>query len=252
MQRIPRSLRAAFAGALLITLAAVPVHAADPAKALLPGRPSATVSTTAKILIATNVFAQPGKHIKLRLPTHAQWGGGPHVLLVLDSRMYKGKAWLRVALPTRPNGSSGWIREDFVRLSKTQWRVTVNREAHTVTVYRDGRKQRSFMAVIGTSATPTPRGLYAIYEKLPQPDPKGFLGPLGAASDRLLRCALQLRRRPRARRDPRTRRHEPGRPARLVGVARVRAGRRRQHRLDGPRHPARHARPDRLIRHPNG
>ena len=177
MQRIPRSLRAAFAGALLITLAAVPAHAADPEKALLPGRPSATVSTTAKILIATNVFAQPGKHIKLRLPTHAQWGGGPHVLLVLDSRMYKGKAWLRVALPTRPNGSSGWIREDFVRLSKTQWRVTVNREAHTVTVYRDGRKQRSFMAVIGTSATPTPRGLYAIYEKLPQPDPKGFLGP---------------------------------------------------------------------------
>ena len=177
MQRIPRFLRAAFGGALLVTFAAVSVHAADPAKALLPGRPSATVSTTAKILIATNVFAQPGKHVKLRLPTHAQWGGGPHVLLVLDSRMYKGKAWLRVALPTRPNGSSGWIREDFVRLSQTQWRVTVNRAAHTVTVYRDGRKQRSFMAVIGTSATPTPRGLYAIYEKLPQPDPKGFLGP---------------------------------------------------------------------------
>jgi lipoprotein-anchoring transpeptidase ErfK/SrfK len=177
MQRISRSLRAAFGGAVLITLAAVPVHAADPEKVLLPGRPSATVSTTAKILIATNVFAQPGRRVKLRLPTHAQWGGGPHVLLVLDSRMYKGKAWLRVALPTRPNGSSGWIREDFVRLSKTQWRVTVNREAHSVTVYRDGRKQRSFMAVVGTSATPTPRGLYAIYEKLPQPDPKGFLGP---------------------------------------------------------------------------
>ena len=99
MQRIPRSLRAVLAGALLIALAAVPAHAADPEKAQLPDRPSATVSTTAKILIETNVFAQPGKHIKLRLPTHAAWGGGPHVLLVLDSRMYKGKAWLRVALP---------------------------------------------------------------------------------------------------------------------------------------------------------
>jgi lipoprotein-anchoring transpeptidase ErfK/SrfK len=177
MQRIPRFLRAAFAGALLMTLAAVPAHAADPEKAQLPDRPSAKVSTTAKILIETNVFASPGRHVKLRLPTHAQWGGGPHVLLVLDSRMYKGKAWLRVALPNRPNGSSGWIREDFVRLRKTQWRVTVNRTAHTVTVYRDGRKQRSFQAVIGKDATPTPRGLYAIYEKLPQPDPKGFLGP---------------------------------------------------------------------------
>jgi lipoprotein-anchoring transpeptidase ErfK/SrfK len=177
MQRIPRSLRAAFAGALLIALAAVPAHAADPEKAQLPDRPSATISTTAKILIETNVFARPGKHIKLLLPTHASWGGGPHVLLVLDSRMYKGKAWLRVALPNRPNGSSGWIREDFVRLGKTQWRITINRAAHTVTVYRDGHKQRSFKAVIGKAATPTPRGLYAIYEKLPQPDPKGFLGP---------------------------------------------------------------------------
>ncbi len=177
MQQIPRSLRAAFAGALLIALAAVPAHAADPEKAQLPDRPSATVSTTAKILIETNVFARPGQHIKLRLPTHASWGGGPHVLLVLDSRMYRGKAWLRVALPNRPNRSSGWIREDFVRLSTTQWRITINRAAHTVTVYRDGRKQRSFKAVIGNAATPTPRGLYAIYEKLPQPDPKGFLGP---------------------------------------------------------------------------
>jgi lipoprotein-anchoring transpeptidase ErfK/SrfK len=177
MQRIPRSLCAAFAAATLFALAAAPALAADPAKTELPARPSATLSTTAKIMIATNVFGQPGKHIKLRLPTHASWGGGPHVLLVLDSRMYKGKAWLRVALPDRPNGSSGWIREDFVRLSTTRWRITINREAHVVTVYRDGRKQRSFQAVIGKPATPTPRGLYAIYEKLAQADPKGFLGP---------------------------------------------------------------------------
>jgi len=172
-----RPLRAAVLGAILLALAASPALAADPAKAQLPAAPSAKISTTAKILIATNVFSQPGKHIKLRLPTHASWGGGPHVLLVLDSRMYKHKAWLRVALPDRPNGSSGWIREDFVRLSTTSWRITVNRAAHTVTVYRDGRKQRSFKAVIGKPATPTPSGLYAIYEKLPQPDPKGFLGP---------------------------------------------------------------------------
>jgi lipoprotein-anchoring transpeptidase ErfK/SrfK len=174
MQRIPRFLCAAFAVALLF---AAPVYAADPAKAELPERPSATLSTTAKIMIETNVYAQPGKRIKLQLPTHAQWGGGPNVLLVLDSRMYKGKAWLRVALPDRPNGSSGWIREDFVRLSTTHWRVTVNRAAHTVTVYSNGKKQRSFKAVIGKPSTPTPRGLYAIYEKLAQYNPKGFLGP---------------------------------------------------------------------------
>jgi lipoprotein-anchoring transpeptidase ErfK/SrfK len=59
-----------------------------------------------------------------------------------------------------------------------------------VTVFHNGRKVRSFVSVIGAPATPTPRGLYAVYEKLPQPDPKGFLGPwalhLTAFSDVLL------------------------------------------------------------------
>jgi lipoprotein-anchoring transpeptidase ErfK/SrfK len=174
MLRTPRSRRAALAGAILIALSAVPSHAATPAK---PAAPTANLAYTAKILITTNVFKRPGHGIQVRLPTHASWGGGPQVLLVLDSRSYLGKTWLRVALPDRPNGSSGWIRQDFVRLSTTPWRIIINREAHLVTVYRNGRKQRSFGSVIGAPATPTPRGLYAIYEKLPQPNPKGFLGP---------------------------------------------------------------------------
>ena len=190
---MPRSLRAAFAAAIL----SGPSRLAGrrPAKPAAPRR-RAPRPHTAKILIETNVFEQPGKHIKVRLPTHAQWGGGPHVLLVLDTRLYHGKTWLRVELPDRPNGSSGWIREDFVRLSTTPWRIIINRGAHTVTVYRDGQKQRSFLAVIGKPSTPTPRGLFAIYEKLPQPDPEGLPRPLGAASDGLLRRAAELRRRP--------------------------------------------------------
>ena len=171
MQRTLRTRRALIAGAMLIALSAAPARAATPAA------PTAKLAYTAKVMIATNVFKLPGKSIKTRLPTHAQWGGGPNVLLVLDTRNYKGKTWLRVALPDRPNGSSGWIREDFVRLSTSRWRVTIDRDSHLVTVYSDGRKQRSFLSVIGAPATPTPRGLYAIYEKLAQPNPKGFLGP---------------------------------------------------------------------------
>jgi lipoprotein-anchoring transpeptidase ErfK/SrfK len=169
--RTPRIRRALTAGALLIALTAVPAHAAKPAA------PTAKLAYTAKIMIATSVYKLPGKGIKSTLPTHAEWGGGPNVLLVLDRRNYQGKTWLRVALPDRPNGSTGWIREDFVRLATSRWRVTINRESHLVTVYSNGRKQRSFTSVLGAPATPTPRGLYAIYEKLAQPNPKGFLGP---------------------------------------------------------------------------
>jgi lipoprotein-anchoring transpeptidase ErfK/SrfK len=169
--RTPRIRRALTAGALLIALTAVPAHAAKPAA------PTAKLAYTAKIMIATSVYKLPGKGIKSTLPTHAEWGGGPNVLLVLDRRNYQGKTWLRVALPDRPNGSTGWIREDFVRLATSRWRVTINRESHLVTVYSNGRKQRSFTSVLGAPATPTPRGLYAVYEKLAQPNPKGFLGP---------------------------------------------------------------------------
>ncbi len=158
-----------------MALGAVPAHAAS--AGVRAAAPTAKLAYTAKILITTNVFKQPGHHVKLALPTHAAWGGGPHVLLVLDTREYEGKTWLRVDLPDRPNGSSGWIREDFVRLKTTSWRVTVSRATHLVTVYRNGHKQRSFRSVVGAPATPTPRGLYAVYEKLAQPDPKGFLGP---------------------------------------------------------------------------
>ena len=128
MQRTPRSRRAALAVALLLALSAPPAAAAQ---AATPAAPTARLAYTAKIMIATNVFTKPGKGIKLRLPTHAQWGGGPNVLLVLDTTLYQGKTWLRVALPDRPNGSSGWIREDFVRLSTSPWRITVNRATRT-------------------------------------------------------------------------------------------------------------------------
>ena len=136
MPRLHLIRRAVLVSAVLTAVIAAPASAGT--SVTTPSAPTPKLAYTAKILITTNVFKQPGKGIETSLPTHAQWGGGPHVLLVLDSREFKGKTWLRVALPDRPNGSSGWIREDFVRLSTTPWRVTINRAAHVVTVYRDG------------------------------------------------------------------------------------------------------------------
>jgi lipoprotein-anchoring transpeptidase ErfK/SrfK len=174
----------------MLGAAALVALSAPAAQAAKPSAPTARLAYTAKIMITTNVFKLPGKGIKTSLPTHAQWGGGPNVLLVLDRRTYQGKEWLRVALPDRPNGSSGWIREDFVRLSTSSWRIIVNRSTHLVTVFDNGREVRTFTSVIGAPATPTPAGLYAVYEKLAQPNPKGFLGPwalhLTAFSDVLL------------------------------------------------------------------
>ena len=80
-------------------------------------------------------------------------------------------------LPVRPNRAAGWIDADRVRTSVTPWRVRIRLRSRTVSVYRAGRRQRRFRAVVGKPTTPTPRGLFAVAERARQPDPSGFLGP---------------------------------------------------------------------------
>ncbi|MGH2891669.1 MAG: L,D-transpeptidase, partial [Solirubrobacteraceae bacterium] len=109
--------------------------------------------------------------------TATTWSGEPQVLLVLGSALYRGRLWLHVLLPIRPDGATGWIPRDNVVLEATRYWITVDKRARAVTIYRDGRPVHRYEAVIGKPATPTPDGLAAIYEKDPQPDPGDFLGP---------------------------------------------------------------------------
>ena len=44
-------------------------------------------------------------------------------------------------------------------------------------MYRAGHLAHSFLAVVGKPSTPTPRGDFAVWEKVPEPDPTGFIGP---------------------------------------------------------------------------
>ena len=116
--------------------------------------------------------------MRLRLKTETRWSRGPMSLLVLDDRRdAEGRRWLRVRLPVRPNNAGGWIRADVARLSRNPWRLRISTSKRTVRVYRDGRLVRTLRAVVGASATPTPRGDFAIYERARQADPFGFVGP---------------------------------------------------------------------------
>jgi lipoprotein-anchoring transpeptidase ErfK/SrfK len=109
--------------------------------------------------------------------TATSWSGEPQSLLMLGSADVQGELWLRVLLPIRPNGTTGWIPRNNVVLSRTHYWIVVDKRARLVEVYRRGRLVRRFEAVIGKPATPTPDGLAAVYEIDPQPDPEGFLGP---------------------------------------------------------------------------
>lgn len=89
------------------------------------------------------------------------------VLPVLDSAIASdGESWVQVRLPGRPNGHEGWIPASRTRRTATEWHVALKLSTRRVTVYRDGRAERRFRAVVGKASTPTPRGEFFIEEAL--------------------------------------------------------------------------------------
>ena len=75
-------------------------------------------------------------------------------------------AWLRVRLPGRPNGHTGWIAAARTRPTSTPWRIVVSLSRRQVVVFRDGRVVREFAAIVGKPSTPTPRGSFFVEEAL--------------------------------------------------------------------------------------
>ena len=111
--------------------------------------------------------------------------GAPLTFLVLERR----PGWLQVQLPMRPNGSSGWVAQDEVRISKTPYRLVISMSRHRLDVIYQGRRIARHPVGVGAVATPTPKGTYYLTELIQPPDPSGPYGPyafgLSAYSDTL-------------------------------------------------------------------
>jgi lipoprotein-anchoring transpeptidase ErfK/SrfK len=75
-----------------------------------------------------------------------------------------GRGWLRVQLPGRPNGQTGWIRKRGTLASQSEWHLVVDTSLRRTSVYRNGRHTRTFTAIVGTHATPTPHGTFFVEE----------------------------------------------------------------------------------------
>lgn len=101
-------------------------------------------------------------------------GSATRVLLV---RARRAGGWLRVLLPVRPNGSSGWIRAARVTLRTDPYRVDVALRAHRLTLRRGAKIVLRTPIGVGRGVTPTPRGLAYVTRLLKQPDPHGLYGP---------------------------------------------------------------------------
>lgn len=142
--------------------------------------PNARRSWAGRLLAVATARANPGpggKPLRLLQPI-APLGAGPVWLQVRGVKIVAGVRWVKVLMPVRPNGSTGWVRaSDFV-FRPVDLRVNIDLGERRLTLLREGKRVRSWTVAIGTPENPTPTGRFAIAEVIPTGDPKAFLGPL--------------------------------------------------------------------------
>lgn len=145
---------------------------------VVPKAPTRERSYAARLVAPVVVRKKPSASARriTTLQPFGSWNGGPVVLQIAEVRTVDGKRWLRVRLPIRPNGSTGWLPESQVAVSTLRYRITISRKARRLTLLRDGKRIGSTRIVIGAASTPTPAGSFAVLEVVRQPKGQA-LGP---------------------------------------------------------------------------
>ena len=167
-------------GALLLALAAcsAPPAATTPTPAVSPAQtlPPAAVTPTPTPAPAHSVAAASGGVVTAyEAPDGAVVSefqnpipsGAPLTFYIEE---YQGE-WLRVRLPMRPNGTTGWIRTSEVAVSVLNYSLLVSTAGHTVTLLKDDVVVQTFPAAVGTGDTPTPLGEFYLTELLAPTNP---------------------------------------------------------------------------------
>ncbi len=178
----PRNIATARAASLAVLAAlaagaagAAPAQAADDGDRRLSDERSETrwAYANEKAIARVRPSRKARKVAALRFTTE---DGLPEVYVALrQQRDRRGQDWVRVRLPMRPNGRTGWVRrESLGDFHTVRTHLRVNRRTLRATLYRAGRKIWSSPIGVGAPGTPTPKGRFYIREKL-----TGFGGVYG-------------------------------------------------------------------------
>ena len=124
--------------------------------------PTVNVYSTDQLVEQTFEFNNPNR------------SGASLVFLVEDLNDLQA---IKVLLPTRPNGSFGWINSDQVRLTQHNYSIQVRLDDFAITV--TDHEETIFETTIGVARenTPTPLGRYYTTELLRPPESGTAYGP---------------------------------------------------------------------------
>jgi len=88
------------------------------------------------------------------------------------------RAWYKISIPMRPNGTMGWIPARTASLSPTVAEIDVHRASRTIDLYSHGAHVWHAIIAIGAPGMETPLGRYYVAVRfIPYDDP--FLGVFG-------------------------------------------------------------------------
>jgi hypothetical protein len=78
----------------------------------------------------------------------------------------RGNEWMKIRLPMRPNGRTGWVpRSALSELNLVRKHIVVDKRRLRVTLYDRGRVRFRARVGVGKKGTPTPSGSFYIREK---------------------------------------------------------------------------------------
>jgi lipoprotein-anchoring transpeptidase ErfK/SrfK len=115
-----------------------------------------------------NVYARPStkSHRVSRLTWYTEDGFNSVYLLLSSHWTGKRSEWIRIRIPGRPNGRTGWVERGALgRFHMTHQAVVVNREKERLYFYENGVQVWSAPVGVGAPGMPTPTGHFWINER---------------------------------------------------------------------------------------
>jgi hypothetical protein len=107
-----------------------------------------------------------------RLTRHTVDGFSSIYLVLRAHWDRRGREWVKLRIPGRPNGRMGWVARDSLgQFHLTHSLVVVNRQKLQMYFYRRGRRIWSAPVGVGKPSTPTPAGHFWIDERFKIVDP---------------------------------------------------------------------------------
>jgi hypothetical protein len=127
---------------------------------------------TARIEGRQLLYDSPGGTPKIRIPDETEWNT-PRVMSVVRHR----PNWVGVLVPELKNGRIAWLPIDRVaRWGSVTWSLHADLSKRMLTVRRGGKTMRRFQVGIGRPGHSTPKGRFAVTDRLRVTDPASPYG----------------------------------------------------------------------------